>query len=240
MNKSIALIFAIFPLASFASDCPENLPQISIVGGSAFERKAACEGLERATRFFTEHKLAPKLDSAPLTIHFHPEVFTPCQDANPGPACKGPRVAALFDASTFTIHATSANAPWMKRKDRTYFKLQYDQELYTSVLAHEATHALSKQFYSFKIETHAQDEYIAYASQLWSMNPATRERVLSQYALPQYAFSDELNINDLIHHSGPHAFGAMSYRHFTTPEAGSKMLHRIYSGDFKAPTMDMP
>lgn len=240
MNKRIAFIFAILPLASFASDCSERIPKVSIVGGNVFERQAACDGLERATRFFTEHHLAPKLDSTPLTIQFHPEVSTPCQDANPGRACKGPRVAALFDVSTYTIHATSASTPWMKRKDRTYFKLQYNQELYTSVLAHEATHALSKQFYSLKVETHAQDEYIAYASQLWSMDPTTRDRVLAQYPLPQYAFSDELNINDLIHHTGPHAFGAMSFRHFSTPEAGSKMLARIYSGDFKSPTMDMP
>jgi hypothetical protein len=237
----LAFCFALAaPISALASDCGAELPPARIEGGAAFERKAACEGLRRATNFLRFSGFEPSLNGKAVVYRFEAIVRSPCQEASAKGGCLGPRVAGLFDAAESTVTMTMASEPWMKSAGRTYFGLKYDDELYTSVLAHESTHALNKQFYAMKPETHAQDEYIAYASQLWSMNEKTRKRVLDKYPEKLYTFSDELNINDLVHYSGPHAFGVMSYRHFMGEGGGRRMLARIYSGDYKPPSMDMP
>lgn len=222
------------------SDCPSGLVRARVFGADAFEKASACEGLARAHAFFSQHYKEPAVDGPALTFRFESEARAACSDALPKPGCKGARVAALFDAEKFEIIATKASSAWMRAKGRPYFTLPYTRELYVSVLAHEATHALSKQFYALPPATHAQDEYIAYASQLWTMLPSQRALVASAYPMPKFEFSDELNINDLIHHSGPHAFGVMSWRHFSGPAGGRAMLERIYSGAFKPPTMEVP
>lgn len=227
-------------LVSTGSDCPSGTVRARLIGADAFERAGACEGLARAHAFFVQHGFSPATDGPTLTFKFEPEVRIACSDILAKPGCKGARVAAFFDAGKFEIVTTKASSSWMRAKTRPYFKLSYDRELYVSVLAHEATHALSKQFYRYAPSTNAQDEYIAYASQISTMGDSQRTRVLSAYPTPKFAFSDEMNINDLVHHSAPHAFGVMSWRHFTGTGGGRAMLDRIYSGDFKPPSMDMP
>lgn len=225
---------------SLDSDCPSGTVRVRLIGADASDRAGACAGLARAHAFFVLHGFNPATDGPPLTIRFETEARLACSEQSVKPGCKGTRVAAFFDADKFEVVATKSSASWMRSKTRPYFTLLYDRELYVSVLAHEATHALSKQFYRHIPETHAQDEYIAYVSQISTMSDLQRARVLSAYPLPHFEFSDELNINDLVHHSGPHAFGVMSWRHFSGPSGGRPMLDRIYSGAFKSPSMEMP
>lgn len=226
-------------LTSTQSDCPLGTVRVRIIGADVFERAGACAGLARAHAFFVQHGFSPATDGPPLTFKFESEVHIACSDIRVKIGCKGARVAALFDANTFEITVTKASSSWMRAKNRPYFKRPYNQELYVSVLAHEATHALSKQFYRYAPSTHAQDEYIAYASQIATMDMSQRTLILAAYPTPTFEFSDELNINDLIHHSGPHAFGVMSWRHFTGPSGGRAMLNKIYSGNFKPPSFDI-
>ena len=222
-----------------ASDCEPSLPNVRIEGGSTFERTSACEGLKRATKFFQYFGFESKTDLEPIVYQFQEVVRTPCQEEQ-GTQCTPIRVAGMYNGETKTITMTSISQAWMKLPKRTYFKMRYNNELYVSVLAHEAAHALSKQFYQKPPTTHAQDEYIAYASQLWSMESSTRDKIFSLYPEDKYVFAHELNINDIVHFSEPHAFGVMSYRHFSSPVGGKTMLTRIYNGDYQAPTMDMP
>jgi hypothetical protein len=234
-----ALLFcALASPGTRASDCDPSLPEARILGGASFERSAACEGLARAQRFFFAHGFSPQLHGRPITFKFSAVVRIPCLERDAGPACVGPRVAGLFDADQALIVSTTADDPWMRSADRDYFKLPYDKELYTSVLAHEATHAINKQFYSFDPDQHGPDEYIAYASQLWSMDPMMRAQVLAKYDPQRFTFRTELNINDITHFMDPHGFGVMSYRHFLTPAGGEAMMHRIYSGAYRPPTME--
>lgn len=227
------------PVSTAGSDCPSGMVRVRLIGADAFERAGACSGLARAHAFFVQHGFSPATDGPPITFRFEHEARMACSDILTKPGCKGTRVAAFFDAEKFEVVATKAGSSWMQSKTRPYFKLPYNRELYVSVLAHEATHALSKQFYRHVPATHAQDEYIAYASQIATMDDSQRARVLAAYPLPHFEFSNELNINDLLHHSGPHAFGVMSWRHFTGPYGGRAMLDRIYSGDFKPPSMEL-
>lgn len=222
------------------SDCPPGTVRARVIGADAFEQAGACAGLARAHAFFVQHGYSPTIDGPPITFRFEREARMACSDILTKPGCKGTRVAAFFDAEKLEIVATKAGSSWMQSKTRPYFKLPYNRELYVSVLAHEATHALSKQFYRYVPSTHAQDEYIAYASQISTMDDSQRVRVLAVHPLPHFEFSNELNINDVVHHSGPHAFGVMSWRHFTGPDGGRVMLDRIYSGEFKPPGMELP
>lgn len=234
---ALALALA-FSNAALASDCAPELPNARIENATPFERAAACEGLARAHRFFVAQGFSPALDRQPITFRFAPIVRIPCLERDASASCEGPRVAGLFDAQNALIVSTRADDPWMRSAQRHYFKLRYDNELYISVLAHEATHAINKQFYRFEPDQHGPDEYIAYASQLWSMDPAMRAQALSKYPPKRFTFRTELNINDITHFMDPHGFGAMSYRHFLTPAGGSAMMRRIYSGAYRPPTMD--
>lgn len=222
-----------------ASDCGSDLPRARIENGSVFDRGAACEGLRRAHGFFVHHGFAPRLDGDPIVYRFERVVRSPCQEAGKA-SCLGPRVAGLFDADQGVVTITTASEAWMRLPGRTYFGLRYDDELYASVLAHESTHAINKQFYARKPTTHAQDEYIAYASQLWSLDKKKLSDVMRKYPEKSNVFSDELNINDVVHFTGPHAFGVMSYRHFMGPGGGGRMLRRIYSGEYQPPSFEVP
>ena len=205
--------------------------QISIEGGTHADHLAACEGFERALKFFAE--LGYRAE-APVTIRFTELVLLPAKGGN-GLATflGGTRVVGLFDASTQAVSMTTLSAQWLKQ--RPYFGLDYDRELLVSVLAHESAHALSKAFYRYPVNpnTHAQEEYIAYVAQLSTMAPEKLSQVLAKYNSHEREFSHELSINDLVHAAAPHAFGVMAYGHFNGPSGGKAFMERIYSGDFK-------
>lgn len=234
----LTLFLAVLNVGAHASDCPSTGVDVVIKSANAFEQKAACEGVARALSFFTHFGYAAPRQQLPLTIEFSPQARMDCLETAPKPGCLGPSVAALYNMKTHTIVATSVSNPWMKSKKRPYFGATYSEELYTSVLAHEATHAFNKSFYSYQPQSHAQDEYIAYASQLWSMNKATREKILSSYPINEVAFSSENSINDMVHFAAPHRYGVMSFRHFMSKDGGKTMLERIYSGDYKPSSLD--
>ena len=221
------------PQLAHPHDCGETLPSASVEGNER-SRAMACKGLERAVAFFTAHHLELKFDETPIVYKFPKEVRLPCETAG----CSGQRVAGLYDSETKTIYATRFDEPWMRSKARHYFSLPYNEELYISVLAHESTHALNKQFYTYLPDSHAQDEYIAYASQLWSMDSKLRDAILRIYPAPKNEFGNEGAINDIIHAIVPHRFGVMSYRHLQSQNGGETMLLRIYSGSFRPPSIE--
>ena len=142
-------------------------------------------------------------------------------------------MVGLFEVAKQRVTMTSLTAPRLRKTP--YFTLPYDRELLVSVLTHECVHALSNAFYSYPISPriHAQEEYIAYAAQLATMDPGKLQQVLARYAAGRWTFSSESSINDLVHAAMPHGFDVMSYRHFMGPEGGRAFLERIYSGDFK-------
>ena len=224
---------------SVGSDCAAGLPITLVEGATASEKDSACRGVERAAAFFAAHLRPPRLDAPAITVRFVDESRLPCMDPQLPAGCSGPRVAAQFDAARNLVEMTRARQPWMSSEARPYFTLPFDRALYDSVLVHEATHAISKQFYRYEPDERAQDEYVAYASQIWSLSPELRARVVAAYPdVADVGRADEGGFNDMVHFFNPHKFGARSWSHFVGPAGGRAFLERLYSGDFRPPTLE--
>lgn len=208
-------------------DCGPGLPAAVVVGGER-QKAQACEGLRRAVAFMEANGRSPEKNGVPIVYKFPKAIMLPCES----PGCEPIRVAGMYEAETKTVSATDSDEPWMHAPERLYFGLPYEEEMYISVLAHESTHALDKEFYRAKEgpACHALDEYMAYASQLWSMDPALRERVLALYPERRYEFKSEGQVNDMVHFMAPHGFGAMSYRHYLA--SGKGPMDRMFDGIF--------
>ena len=139
----------------------------------------------------------------------------------------------MYDPGIHRVSMTQFGAEWLRQ--RPYFSLIHNRELLVSVMTHEIVHGLSKAFYRYKANPNvrAQEEYIAYAAQLWTMEPRMRDRLLQHRDNQGLRFSTENSINDMVHAAAPHRFGVMSYQHFISPEGGRKFLERIYTGDYE-------
>lgn len=237
-----------FPERSYVTvNCHATPGKVRVSGGSAMDRKNACEGYARAVRFFNEN--GQHVD-ATVQVNFLPEVLIPLwlppglptadNGANPGIASRGFRVVGLFNVQTHQIDMTRMDSPWLK--ERPYFKMPFNREILVSVMTHEIAHSLSKSLYRYDInpDMHAQEEYIGYAAQLWTMEPKERTRLLAQYHSEIDADQGDRQINDMFHGMSPHAFGVMSYRHFIAEGHGAKFLDRIYSGDFQPSDVSLP
>ncbi len=211
--------------------CAGYESQILVIGGTRADHAAACEGFVRAVGFFARFGYRTE---QPVTIQFTDTVVLPAKDANGHETfVGGTRVVGQYEVASQRVTMTSLSAPWLRQ--RPYFKLRYDRELLVSVLAHESAHALSKAFYRYPLNpnVHAQEEYIAYAAQLSTMDPGKLKQVLARFPARHWTFSHEQSINDLVHAAAPHAFGVMSYTHFNSAGGGRAFLERIYSGDFR-------
>jgi len=224
----VSLMIAASSVAYADCQLPENL----VVSGDTEQYRQLCTAYQTAERFFTEHGFNVNTSKVKGKVYFEKEVKIPVTDSlGNSTFIGGTRVLGMFDRSSGELRITDEKDPWIKHPGRTYFKLQYTPELYHSVLVHELVHLLSKQFYQYQDYGHAQEEYIAYAAQIWSMDEKTRQSVLNRCKNCQ--FTNKYNINDIIHFSGPHEFGVMSWNHFSGPEGGTNFLNRIYTGDFK-------
>lgn len=229
-----AIFFACFFVSGIACACPGLKSENIAISGTEYQKEQVCRSIEKATAFFKKYGFEVELEKVVAKIVFSNKVEIPKTDSNGNPTYGGGiRVLALFDRGNGYLEITNEKEPWIKSKGRTFFGLPHNKELYESVIFHELIHLLSKQFYEYENYGHAQEEYIAYAAQIDSMTEALRARVLKKCPKEECSFSDEANINDLVHHKSPHKFGVMSFEHFSSEEGGSKMLKRIYSGDFK-------
>jgi hypothetical protein len=211
--------------------CAGYESQILVLGGTRDDHAAACEGFARAVGFFARFGYRTEQS---VTILFSDTVVLPVKDdSGHDTFVGGTRVVGQYEVASQRVTMTSLSAPWLRQ--RPYFKLRYDRELLVSVLAHESAHALSKAFYRYPLNpnVHAQEEYIAYVAQLSTMDPKKLKRVLARFPTSRWTFSNEQNVNDLVHAVAPHAFGVMSYNHFNGAGGGRAFLERIYSGDFR-------
>lgn len=232
MRKFVQIVTVFFGLCLNAYAC--QVPNGLSVKGNERQHEQVCKAYKKAVYFFEKYGYAINDELVSGSVIFESRVMIPEKDSKGNPTFNGGvRVLGLFDRGSGILRITDEKEPWIRQKKRTYFKLQYTPQLYESVLLHEMIHLLSKQLYLYSDYGHAQEEYIAYVAQIESLPEHERERVLRSCAAPECVFADEMNINDIVHFADPHAFGVMSWRHFTSNEGGRMMLDRIYSGAFK-------
>jgi hypothetical protein len=234
---------------------------VKVSGGTERDHGFACAAMRRAVGFFAGHGLTPDLR---LRIEFKESVFIdlpgPIQmagtDQTPSntdttavavdaagrsfqrPLAHAEQILGMFHRGSRSVLMTTEASPWIR--SYAYFGSPVTDEMFTALLTHEITHALSKSLYAPSLlepdtDIHVQEEYVAYVSQLSTMDARLRADVLARFPASEYRFTGEADINALLLGLSPEAFGVTSYRHFVADGGGSDFLRRLYGGDFRPP-----
>ncbi len=189
------------------------------------DRDHACEAWRRVSAFLLDgHGLRV---TAPVELIFAERV-----ELDFGP--QRFRVLGHYDRMARIVRVTSMTADWLREPDRLMFRLPINEEMHTSVVAHELAHAVLLDNFRVAHPGRACGEYLAYVVQLATMEPGMRERVLAQYEEGDFASLD--NITEICHLMRPHEFGVRAYRHFAR-EGHGYMLELILSGGLQT---DLP
>lgn len=115
------------------------------------------------------------------------------------------------------------------KKQRTWFGMPIQRELYRSLATHEAAHALAACHFAVKNPSIQATEYIAYVTMFSTMPPAWRARALR--SVPGTGFSHADRITAIAYLFDPVRFGAEAYRHFTKVPDPEAFLKRIVAGE---------
>lgn len=194
-------------------------PLLRIEHVHAVDLAHACAAWRRVSAFLLErHGLRV---SAPITVAFAEVV-----EIELGP--QKLRVLGYNDRAARTVRVTSMTAAWLRDPERLMFRLPVDEELHTSLIVHELTHAILKDNYRIASPNTVCDEYIAYVTQIATMDPATRGRVLAHYPAADFASTAEITQACLL--MTPHEFGVRAWRHH---ERNQGMIEAILSGAFR-------
>lgn len=114
------------------------------------------------------------------------------------------------------------------RKKRTWFGVPVSRDLYQSLSAHEAAHAVATCHFEVAAPSIQAKEYIAYVTMFSTMPAALRSKALR--FLPGTGFSDVSHVSSFVYQFDPMQFGANSYRHFISLDDGKAFLRDVLSG----------
>lgn len=114
------------------------------------------------------------------------------------------------------------------RKQKTWFSVPIDRDLYRSFAAHETAHAVVASCFAIPRPTIQAKEYVAYVAMFATMSASLRARVLR--AFPGNGFASEDQITAIFYMFDPMRFGAESYRHYMKSENGATFLQSVLAG----------
>lgn len=114
------------------------------------------------------------------------------------------------------------------RKFKTWFGISINRLLYRSLISHEVAHLVAD--YNFKIPKPSiqAKEYIAYVTQLSTMEPALRKRVMSHFKCK--AFAGDWQMFETIYMLDCMGFGVRVYLHYLNQPNGRDYLQSILNG----------
>jgi hypothetical protein len=200
-------------LALSAGAMDERCQGVRFVDGEvpAATASLACEGVDRARRFFRRLGLDA---GAPVTIAF-------LESASP--VCTQP--VGTFSADAAMIEML----PLGLARDRVdVFRAPMDGRLYTSFVAHEATHAIAHPQFLDGAATPLAHEYLAYAAQLSTLPAIEREAILTRYRLQGF---ESLGAVSLTYYGlDPCAFGVKVFLHFAAQPDPAGLVRRVLDG----------
>ncbi|TXL67057.1 DUF6639 family protein [Zeimonas arvi] len=172
----------------------------------------ACEAAAAATRFLSGMGLDV---SAPIELRI---------------------VAALPDgvgASAIGCFVREQRTAWVLiesecRNPAAVFELPMSKALHRSVVAHEIGHAIAGANFSVARPEPVAQEYIAYVTQLATMPPELRNRVLERY--PRSSSEGPGHLNGPVYLMDPSRFAAIAWRHHLGPDGGAAFIRRVLDG----------
>jgi len=190
--------------------CPVS--DLQILAANATEFREVCQGAQDALTFFAAQGLQP-ID--PLQLEIVPRI----------PEEAGPNAVGCYLEQRKLI----LMLPYAEfRKHKTWFKLPIGRDLYRSLAAHEAAHAVAAGHFTIPDPTIQAKEYVAFVAMFATMSPALRAHALR--ATPGKGFDRDDQITATFYMFDPIRFGAESYRHYLRAENGAAFLQSVLAG----------
>lgn len=115
------------------------------------------------------------------------------------------------------------------RKYKTWFGISINRLLYRSLISHEVAHMVADDNFKIPKPSIQAKEYIAYVTQLSTMAPALRKRVMSHFKCK--AFAGDWQMFETIYMFDCMRFGVRAYLHFLKLTNGDEYLHAILNGE---------
>ncbi len=130
-----------------------------------------------------------------------------------------------FDSQDERVHVLNFSASHGAVQGVGIFGLPMDRDLYRSIVTHEVAHLIASHNFTMESPPRVAQEYIAYVTQLATMPPGLRDRILANF--PGEGFRTSMQINSVIHMLSPEIFAVRAYRHFVRTENGAAFFRRL-------------
>jgi hypothetical protein len=115
------------------------------------------------------------------------------------------------------------------KKFETRFEVLIDSSQYRSLVSHEVAHEVADLNFKISKPSTIAQEYIAYITQLSTMQPELRDRVLENFS--GEAFEGDWQMSPIIYMFDPMGFGIRAYLHFLNLIDGDEYIHLILNGE---------
>lgn len=195
---------------------------VFIVARNERDGQLACAGVTRAISFFKQWNLQSE---KPIEIII-------AEDISPLRVEQGfswEIVYGFLDPRDLRVYM----GPYaLVNKNSGLMSLPFSEEFYISYVAHEVTHILAQHFYGHacKLMPKEQQEYIAYFSQISTLNPELRKEIIDAFAEKRWEpFAGIHDIHPGYHDMNPAGFAVKSYIYGSTPE-GQKVFRDYLAG----------
>ncbi len=171
-----------------------------------------CAGVQSALGFLAVHGLRP---TEPVAIEVTARM----------PEEAGPTAAGCYIEQKRRVYLV----PYaVFRRNKTWFGVTITREIYRTLAAHEAAHAVAACHFRVPRPTIQAKEYIAYVAMFSSMSAELRAQALR--ATPTEGFDSLDRFTPLLYMFDPMRFGAEAYRHFSGAAAPTALLQDILAG----------
>jgi hypothetical protein len=211
-----ALALASAPVSAGEVACPD--PRVRVEADSAALRERVCGEIERLRPSFAACGLE---QGRQITLLVVSGSATDPHD----PSCIG-----SYDCGRDEIRVLHPEAlPQAVGPDSPLARLSAG-ELFDSLIAHELAHAFFAQSEpGGEVRPFVDQEYVAYAMQMASLDEAARARLLEAHA--GMAMVDRIELNGIVALAAPTLFAAKAWRHFSSPGNGCAFVERLIRGE---------
>lgn len=190
--------------------CPAG--GVSVQGADAADLVDICAGVKRSLSFLAEHGI-------------HPTDVVNIDVTATLPEEAGPTAAGCYIEQKRRVYVV----PYaVFRQNKTWFGVRITRELYRTLAAHEAAHAVAACQFRVPRPTIQAKEYVAYVAMFSSMSPELRRLALSGTRTEGFETLDRFT--PLLYMFDPMRFGAEAYRHFSSVARQTELLQDILAG----------
>ncbi len=204
------------PIATAGDPCPSHL--VRVEAGDRRDRDNACQGAAEAIEFLRARGLVTDFAFAIRLVDL---LTAPC-DAS---------VLAHYRPGRDFVEILTFRACREAAPRGNVLGLPLDDELYQSLVAHEAAHFIAEKNFRIARPSLAAQEYIASTVQLGTLPQPLRERILASRVLEGFGADSE--ISSLYYALDPQAFAVKAWRHHIRPENGATFYQHLLDGGFR-------